>query len=369
MRESRDVVVVGAGPAGAACALTLASFGLEPLVLDRARFPRSKACAGGLSPAARSALVELGLWNDLVRRTQHVDSIRLEAPSAIPVTVRGAGEGWVIPRRKLDAMAVDRLRDTGAEIREGVNVLSISPGARDRTEVHVQGPGGPSTIEARWVVIAAGAAWRRRMDGRRGRKIHSMMAWYRGLEHDRHAIELQFTRELYPLYGWVFPEPGGTCNVGIGIESHRLRGRPLGDVFRTFVGTRLAGRTDGAEMIGRPAGFPIMATPWPGKAGRPGVLLAGEAARLVNPVTGEGIAPALRSGILAARAVAGSLRKGGPDGRWLAGYLSDLKREVGPGLVVGEALRTLGVRNLDWIIRHRRHLRGGRRILHFVAHV
>lgn len=355
---------MGAGPAGAACALTLASAGIEPLVLDRARFPRSKACAGGLSPVARTSLEELGLWSEVVRETKHVDSIRLEAPAAIPVTVRGAGEGWVIPRRKLDAIAVDRVR-TCAEVREGVKVEALEPDSRGRVEVHTSS----STIEARWVVVAAGAAWQRKIDGRSGRMIHALMARFSGLEHDRHAIELQFTRELFPLYGWVFPEPDGICNVGIGIERRRLGNRPLGEVFRSFLSSRLDGRTQSAEMVGRPTGHPILPSPWPARVGRPGVLLAGEAARLVNPVTGEGIAPALRSGILAGRAVASALGSNTTPTQAARGYVAGLRRQVGPSLVVGELLRTLGVRNLDWIIRYRNHLRGGRRILDFLSHL
>ncbi len=196
-----------------------------------------------------------------------------------------------------------------------------------------------------------------------------MMARYRGVDHDRHAIELQFTRELYPLYGWVFPETGGVCNVGIGIESSRTGGRTLGEVFRSFVSQRLGSRMDGAEMIGRPSGFPIMASAWPGDAGQAGILLAGEAARLVNPVTGEGICPALRSGILAARSIAGALHDGSGPQRCVAGYGASLRRQVGPSLLVGEALRSVGVRFLDWIFKYRRYLRGGRRILSFVANV
>ena len=369
MAEKHDVVVVGAGPAGAACALTLAGRGVETLVLDRARFPRSKACAGGLSPGARSSLEELGMWDDVVLETQHVDSIRLESERAIPVTVRGAAEGYVINRRKLDAMLFERLGTTDATVREGVMVSEVVPTPEGGARVRAAGPDGPVELEARWAVVAAGAAWRRRLERRTHGFIHSMMARYRGVDHDRHAIELQFTRELYPLYGWVFPEPGGVCNVGIGIESHRIDGRPLGGLFRSFVDTRLGSRMDGAEMIGRPSGFPIMAAAWPADTGRPGVLLAGEAARLVNPVTGEGISPALRSGILAARSIADALQTGAGAGRCLARYGAALRREVGPSLLVGEALRSLGVRFLDWIFKYRRYLRGGRRILRFVANV
>jgi geranylgeranyl reductase family protein len=368
MREKQDVVVVGAGPAGAACGTILADRGVQTLVLDRARFPRSKACAGGLSPGARASLEELGAWDDVVLQTQHVDSIRLESERAIPVTVRGAAEGFVINRRTLDGLLFDRLRATDAEVREGVTVSGVSPTSGGAL-VKARGPGGPIEIEARWVVVAAGAAWRRRMERRSRRFIHSMMARYRGVDHDRHAIELQFTDELYPLYGWVFPEPGGVCNVGIGIESDRIAGRPLGDLFRSFVDTRLGSRMDGATMIGRPSGFPIMAAAWPGEAGEPGILLAGEAARLVNPVTGEGISPALRSGILAARSIEPNLHDGAGPERCVALYGASLRREVGPSLLVGEALRSLGVRFLDWVFEYRHYLRGGRRILAFVANV
>jgi geranylgeranyl reductase family protein len=363
MPERRDVVVVGAGPAGAACALTLVErFGIDVLVLDRATFPRTKACAGGLSPGARESLEELGLWDGLVRRSQHIDTIRLESPSAIPVTFRGAAEGFVIPRRVLDAAAVERLKGLGGEVREGQRVRTIERRG-ERTRVSFNG----TDVEARWVVVATGADWRRRVDGKDAPRIHSLMARYRGLDHDRHAIELQFTRELYPLYGWVFPEPGGVCNVGVGIEAHRMNGRTLPEVYREFVETRLEGRTDRAEMIGRPQGYPIMVSRWPRDVGRPGLVLAGEAARLVNPVTGEGISPALRSGILAGRAIASVLRDGADPEQSLARYRDALRRQVGPFLAVGEFLRTLGIRNLDWIIRYRRYLRGGTRILRFIS--
>ncbi|MBW2262162.1 MAG: FAD-dependent oxidoreductase, partial [Deltaproteobacteria bacterium] len=187
MRERHDVVVVGAGPAGAACALTLAARGVETLVLDRARFPRSKACAGGLSPGARRSLEELGIWDDVVRETQHVDSVRLVSPSAIPVTVRGALECDVINRRKLDATLFDRLKATDAAVREGVTVTDVSPAPDGGALVRAKGPDGEEVIEARWAVVAAGAAWRRRMERRSRRFNHSMMARYRGVDHDRHA--------------------------------------------------------------------------------------------------------------------------------------------------------------------------------------
>jgi flavin-dependent dehydrogenase len=216
--------------------------------------------------------------------------------------------------------------------------------------------------------VAAGAAWRRRIDGR-SRLVHTLMARYRGVEHDRFAIELQFTRELYPLYGWVFPEPGGVCNVGVGIESRRMGRRTIVEVFREFLDVRMAGRMDRAERIGRPMGLPILTSAWPSGVGRPGVLLAGEAARLVNPVTGEGIAPALRSGILAGRAIARRLHDGRDAAGCVRDYRAALRREVAPSLVVGEALRSVGVAQLDWIIRYRRYLRGGGRILRFIAHL
>ncbi len=165
MREKHDVVVVGAGPAGAACGLTLAGRGVEALVLDRARFPRSKACAGGLSPGARGSLEELGVWDDVVRQTQHVDSIRLESERAIPVTVRGAAEGYVINRRTLDAALFDRLASSDASVREGVTVTGVVPSGAGAL-VHARGPDGELEIEARWAVVAAGAAWRRRTERR-----------------------------------------------------------------------------------------------------------------------------------------------------------------------------------------------------------
>jgi flavin-dependent dehydrogenase len=235
--------------------------------------------------------------------------------------------------------------------------------------IDADGPGGVARLEARWAVAAGGAHMGRRLALARGRTLHALVFRTPDLVHDRRAIELIFDETIYPHYGWVFPEPGGGCNVGICVEDSRRRGRPIGALLEEFLERRLAGRWRGARRRNGLRGHPILASAFPRVATPPGVLPAGEAACLVNPVTGEGIGPALRSGVAAARAVAREVGGAATRERAAAGYRAELARCVAPSLVVGEALRLAGVRSLDWIFANRRWLFGGRRILRLALHL
>ncbi len=363
MGAVHDVVIVGAGPAGSSCAATLArDHGIRPVVLDRATFPRSKVCAGGLSPGARKALEEIGTWPRVEREARHIHSARLETALGNEATVNDPKGGYVLPRKVLDGIGVMNARASGADVREGVKVGRIE-GGPGSMRIEFDGPDGRGAMDARWVVIAAGARWRTRMDGRSRRQMHTLMTRYVGLPHDPHTIELVFDDELYPHYGWVFPEPDGICNVGLGVEAGRMSDRTIQEIFDSFTRRRLGGRLEGAVMIGKPAGHPILTSAVPPSTGRPGLLVAGEAACLVNPITGEGIGPALRSGILAGHAVADALEGRVPADRTPGRYRASLMRDIAPSLLLGESFRLGAVKALDLVFENRRYIFGWRPLL------
>src|SRR5215218_260161 len=127
-REAREVVVVGAGPAGSATAARLASAGHEVLLLDRADFPRRKPCAECVNPAGVEALHRLGAWNAVAAAgPARLDGWRIAAlggdgfDGCFPDAAQGIG----IPRETLDAILVRHAAERGAEVRTGVRVVDL----------------------------------------------------------------------------------------------------------------------------------------------------------------------------------------------------------------------------------------------------
>jgi geranylgeranyl reductase family protein len=311
-----DLVVVGAGPAGAAAALgaLAARPDARVLLLDRARFPRDKSCGDGVAPHALDVLSSVGA-DDAVDGFRPVSRLRLGFSDGVPVTGTMRRAAYVVPRAVLDARLVAAATARGAALRQhrGRTV--------ERRDGRVVLDGD---IAARAVVAADGASSvvRRGLGVAAPRDGHVAVA-IRGYApvDARRADEqvITFAPTGWPAYAWSFPVGDGRANVGYG---ELLRdGTPL-------TRDHLLGRLD--ELLpGAGAG----ATDWrahhlPLSSGRPRqpagrVLLAGDALSLVNPLTGEGIYYAVLSGVLAGRA---AVSRAEDPGR---AYAAVLRRELG----------------------------------------
>jgi geranylgeranyl reductase family protein len=337
------VVVVGAGPAGGACAAMLALLGIDPVVLvDRATFPRPKPCAGGLGPGAGAALASLGIWDKVKAEANLITGLRGVTPSGRRFETSGRASALVLPRERFDAMLAFHARDLGVRFVMGERVTSVMwDGGTPAGVVTSKG----RTIEAVWTVIASGGRSKLApaANGRGGtRLLRSAIARYESFEVDAHFVEVYFDRAISPMYGWVFPEGPSTANVGLCYDWDRFPGRPPKDVFYGFADRYLGDRLRKARRVGPLAGAPICTGFAPEGIARPGLLVAGEAGWLVNPVTGEGIPQALTSGILAAEAIADHLkgRRGAVESA--ARYERRVKLSVCPGLLIGEVFRAIG---------------------------
>jgi geranylgeranyl reductase family protein len=309
-----DVAVIGAGPAGAAAAITLARRGRDVVVVDKARFPRDKCCGDGLTAAALRELEALGLRPEALPSWQVVHDVWLRGPSGhtvdFPLPDRGVYAA-VATRAELDAALLDRARAEGAKVLDGHGLTgaTVSDGEA-AVELAVE---GSDPIRAPYVIGA---------DGMWSPLRHALGAAEQGYLGDWHAFRqyfrnvgqaasdmwVWFEADLIPGYAWSFPLPGGRANVGFGIQ--RNGSTPVGQMksmwpdilARPHIREVLG---EGAEAEGPHKAWPIPAridaVPLTAAGGR--ALFAGDAACATDALTGEGIAQALLTGRRAAEAI------------------------------------------------------------------
>jgi geranylgeranyl reductase family protein len=304
-------VVAGAGPAGSIAALVLARSGARVALVDKAAFPRDKACGDLIGPRGVRLLEELGLrvpdagtGADLLVAGPSKRRARLPAFGGKTY----ADHGMVVPRRVLDdclrTAAVTagatpvRARISGADLAADGSVAALisSDGSRLAADVVIGADGALSKVASLAGMLDPGAAlWGFAIRG------------YLPADVPLPLLVLLDERpwHIYPGYGWLFPGADGQANVGIGIGMGRQRTpAPLGSDLDRLCGIlRQKGDISPNARMGPIVGGWLRM----GGTGSPpaarNVLLAGDAAGLINPLQGEGIAPAMVSARAAAQAV------------------------------------------------------------------
>jgi geranylgeranyl reductase family protein len=289
-----DVVIVGAGPAGSTAAISALRTdpGARVLLLDAATFPRDKVCGDGIAPQALDVLEELGVdLGTLVAGTEPITTLRLVSPGGVEAARRFERPARVVPRLAFDERLVQEAQAAGAVVEQRrVRTLTAVPGA-----VILDGD-----IRARTVIGADGAqSVVRRQSGARpappGTVAIALRGYAPGDDWRESEQLLIMTRSHWPAYAWVFPIGDGTVNVGYG---ELIRGAPP---TRAQLTERLH------TLLPAVAPLELRGHRLPLTTGRPAVgagrvLLVGDAASLINPLTGEGIYYAVLSGCLAGAA-------------------------------------------------------------------
>jgi len=318
-----QVIVVGGGPAGSSAAYFMARAGLDVLLLDRAHFPRDKPCSEYMSPQASRILAAMGAL-DAVESSgaAQLTGMRVHAPNG--ATIHGefiakhgyrgfSDRGLAVRRTILDAILLERARDAGVRVEEGVRVTDVVKDATGRvTGVRASRTGsGPETINASIVIGADGL---RSIIGRRLGLIRAsrwprriaLVTHYRGVQESRQFGDMHVDREGYLGMADV---GNGLTNVSVVVPVSRAAevAQDRTEFLESWIAERpaLAEKFITAERVD-----PVRATgPFASAARRawtPGAALVGDAADFFDPFTGEGIYSALRGGELLANHVAES---------------------------------------------------------------
>lgn len=339
-RIDAEVAIVGAGPAGTAAAAHLGRLGVRNVVLlDKHDFPRDKTCGSGISPKGIEALRELGVWDEVRRRSYPIRGLRLVTPGGRETFVSGGEEleAVICLRRTLDHLILERARAAGVRfvphfsadrlVEDGVRVSGVV--ARDGREVR-----------SRFVVVAGGAHCRL-VPGPRPRKIiHAIMGWWDGVPFREHHVEMIFDRMVLPLYGWLFPEGDGRVNIGItyGDEGGKRNAREL---FQAFLDKHYAPRLARGRPFGSWKGHPIATSYRIERLTSPGRIVVGESALLTHPATAEGISQGMRSGMIAAEALADVVLRGVDEATAFASYETRCRKAFRASFLGGGLFRGL----------------------------
>jgi len=329
------------------------------LLLERARFPRDKSCGDGITAHAVDILHDMGVTFDaFAGRAVRTFGGVIGGPDATTFAARPppAADGtphecWVVPRMILDAEVAGAAVRAGATLREGATVTGLVRYRSAVTGVQYHDGNAVQRVAAKVVIGADGAhsAIAKSLGADRtapGHLGYALRGYYEGVSGLRDDLEIYyFDKTLLPGYGCVFPTGPFTANVGVGIYLGELRRtkRKLREILDDFIRSEpnVARRFAHARPVGRAIGWPLPVSSANRRTTFDGAMLCGDAASLVDPLTGEGIYTALVSGRSAASAALRALQTNDASRAALRSHDQDWRAVAGGYLSSGRLLKNL----------------------------
>ena len=331
MEKEKDVIVVGAGPAGATAATILAQKGHDVLFLDRQEFPRDKACGDGIPAGAIALMYRLGMQEKVEAAVDRgefylLDQLRLVSPKGHTVVAplqkneEMDTDSYVAPRLYYDAVIQQHAVDSGAEFLQARVKEPIVDNGRV-VGVQAQVNGSTEAMYAKVVVGADGVTSSITRSLRPKEEQHedkhravALRAYIEDLEIYPNEVEFYLYEDILPGYTWIFPIGEGKANIGLGMRLDHFRQKKGGleDMLQQFLEM-----PEIKKRLRQGGQLRDIAT-WQLNFGSQkqmqhvydGALLIGDAAGFINPVTGGGIHNSLISAELASETIHDALEKG-----------------------------------------------------------
>ena len=371
MNQQVDIVIAGAGPAGATASLFLCREKIPHFVIDKSFFPRDKICGDAISGKTSDILHKL---NTEIHREIEMQSDRflpcngilfsapngkmLEVPFSNNISALKYPAGYTSKRFHFDEFLFRKIDRKVATVLEGAEIKTITriPEGIELTYDHDR---IEHKLKCKLLVGAEGdrSLTARALGAYKKNPEHysaAVRAYYRNVKgmHEQNFIELHFLKGILPGYFWIFPLPGGDANVGVGIPSHIVSRKKINlkDEMVKIIHEHpiFKERFRHSEPVGEIKGWGLPLGSEQRVISGDNFLLTGDAASLIDPFTGEGIGNAMLSGMKAAEQVKRSIAANDFSKNFLGKYDEEVYRNCGAELKLSHRLQKLG--NKAWLI-------------------
>ncbi len=318
-----DVIVVGAGPAGSSASYYLAKAGYKVLFLDKCEFPREKICGDSITPRGVRVLEDMGVIPKLEGRFKETKGVKIYSSKGgcsiadFPAYKDYPRRGFVVPRLELDKILKEHAEEAGAHFPGCSPVTDVIMESGRVIGVKYTHNGKDIEETAKFVVCADGASstFAKRVldiDKEDFKAVAiAIRAYYEGVSDIDDYMEIYGEDVILPGVGWIFPQENDIANVGVGIylDDLKKKGCRITEILDRFITSSVhaSKKLKNAKRLGRIVGKNLYMGGVK-KATCDGMVLVGDAAGLINPLTGEGMMYALESGKYAAEAIDSALK-------------------------------------------------------------
>ncbi len=365
-----DVAIIGAGPAGAGTSLFLSKAGIHHSIFDASIFPRDKVCGDALSGKVVNILRQLdpGLIDEMASKTDRFlgswgvsfiapNQKRLDIPFRSKSGASGVAPGFIARRFDFDHFLAEKLDAATANIHFGTRVLDVSNFEKG-VDIYFKKNGQSGHCFAKLIVGAEGirSIVARKLADHKGDPKHycsAVRAYYENVSgmHEQNFIELYFLKDVLPGYLWVFPLPNNQANVGLGMLSANMKNKKMNlkDALTYAVETEplLKDRFKNTNMIGAISGWGLPLGSKKRRLSGERFLLAGDAASLIDPFSGEGIGNALISAMIASEVISDAIQGNDFSAPFLSAYDQKVYDRIWNELMLSYAMQRWG--RVQWL--------------------